>query len=132
MAFGRKNYFLPYERIYLMRSKLRTVNLEAGLPTVDQAKRRLTSELYTSRRMGMAAVKLIHGYGSTGKGGKIRLAVRRELEELKRRGEIRDVIPGEKFSIFETAVLSAFSPVPELRKDSDLERYNNGVTFVIL
>lgn len=102
------------------------------MPTVALGLRRLTSELYTSRRMGCTAVKLIHGYGSSGKGGKLRLAVRRELESMKKRGQLRDFIPGEKFTIFETATLSAFSAAPDLRRDPDLERYNNGVTIVIL
>lgn len=114
-----------------MKHHLRIVDLEHGMPTVELGLRRLTSELYTSRRMGCTAVKLIHGYGSSGKGGKLRIAVRRELEGMKKRGQIKSVIPGEKFTIFETETLSAFSAAPELRRDPDLERYNNGVTFVI-
>lgn len=114
-----------------MKNNVRIVNLEIGMPTVELGMRRLSSELTTSRRMGCAAVKLIHGYGSSGKGGKLRLAVRRELEGMKKQGQIRDYLPGEKFTIFETATLSAFSSAPALRKDPDLERYNNGVTIVI-
>jgi hypothetical protein len=115
-----------------MRSTVRIVNLETGMPTVEQALHRLSGELYTSRRMGCTAVKLIHGYGSSGKGGKIRLAVRRELEGQALRNQIKGYIPGEKFSIFESATLSAFSAAPDLRKDADLDRYNNGITFVLL
>lgn len=110
----------------------RIVNLEQGMPTVELGLRRLTSELYTSRRMGCPAVKLIHGYGSSGKGGKLRLAVRRELEKMKKAGQVKSVIYGEKFTIFETATLTAFSAAPDLRRDPDLERYNNGITIVIL
>ncbi len=115
-----------------MRSAVREVNLEHGMPTVEQALRRLTGELYTTRRMGCAVLKLIHGYGSSGKGGKIRVAVRRELEKQKSLNQVKEVIPGEKFSIFESATLSAFSKAPELRRDRDLDRYNNGVTYVVL
>lgn len=115
-----------------MKQAVRVVNLETGMPTVEQALRRLSGELYTSRRMGCAAVKLIHGYGSSGKGGKIRVAIRRELEGQLLRSQIKGYIPGEKFSIFESTTLKAFSAAPDLRKDQDLDRYNNGVTFVIL
>jgi len=110
---------------------LREVNLELGMPTVSQALRRLDVELSTSRKMHCAALKLIHGYGSSGSGGKIRVAVRRRLTELKQQGAIRDFIPGERFTIFEEATLAAFRLCGSLRQDPDAERYNNGVTFVI-
>ena len=48
----------------------KTVNLEQGMPTADRAIRRLTYELAAARQMRYAAVKLIHGYGSSGTGGR--------------------------------------------------------------
>ena len=115
-----------------MAGKLREVNLEAGMPFVEHAIKRLTFELEQSRRQKFAAVKLIHGYGSSGKGGKIRTAARKYLGGLKDRGIIADFIPGEQFSIFEEATRRAFLRCEALRLDRDLDRYNNGVTFVIL
>ena len=115
-----------------MAGKLREVNLEAGMPFVDQAIQRLTFELEQSRRQKFAAVKLIHGYGSSGKGGKIRTAARKHLADLKDRGAITDFVPGEKFSIFEEATRKDFLRCKALRNDRDLDRYNNGVTFIIL
>ena len=82
--------------------------------------------------VGASAVKLIHGYGSTGRGGKIRVEVRTYLERQKQRGRIRDFIPGERFSIFDEATRRAFGVCDGLRRDSDLDAANNGVTFVIL
>ena len=43
---------------------LKTVNLEEGMPLVDAAIRRATFELKSGRRMGLTAIKFIHGYGS--------------------------------------------------------------------
>lgn len=77
-------------------------------------------------------MKLIHGYGSSGKGGKIRLELRAYLERQKQRGKIRDYIPGERFSIFDEATRRAFAHCDELRRDRDLEASNNGMTVVIL
>lgn len=114
-----------------MPQQLRTVNLELGMPQVSEALRRLNGELYTSRRMGVAVTKLIHGYGSSGAGGKIRLAVRRELAARQSRGEIAAFVPGEAFSIFDETTRQAMTRCPALRQDRDLDRYNNGVTFVI-
>lgn len=113
-------------------SKLREVNLEAGKPLVDQAMKRLTFEIGRTRGMGCTVLKIIHGYGSSGTGGKIRTASRRYLTQLKSKGEIQDYIPGEAFSIFEEATRRAFSRCGDLRRDNDLDRYNHGVTFIVL
>lgn len=110
----------------------REINLEAGMPTAAQALRLMMQMLTASRASGYAAVKLIHGYGSSGTGGKIRTAARKELAKLREEQKIRFAIPGEKFSIFEPDTLEAFRLCGALRQDRDLDRYNNGVTFVIL
>ena len=115
-----------------MASSLREVNLEVGKPFVDAAIKRLTFELKQSERMGVKVLKIIHGYGSSGTGGKIRIEARQYLERLKKRREITTYIPGEKFSIFEEDTRSAFFRCDELRKDRDLDRHNNGVTFIVL
>lgn len=112
--------------------RLREVNLERGMPTVRAALQQLTFELRRSRSLGCSAMKIIHGYGSSGTGGRIRVEARSYLARLKGRGELRDVIVGEEFSIFNPAVLSAFQQCGALRKDSDLERHNNGITIVLL
>ena len=112
--------------------ELREVNLESGMPAADQAIRRLTFELHRSRSQGCAVLKIIHGYGSSGRGGKIRVEARADLERLCRRGEIPGFIPGEDFSIFNAQTRSALQACPALRQDRDLERHNNGVTFILL
>ena len=113
-------------------SKLREVNLERGMPTADQAVRRLTFYIHNSRAQGYEVLKIIHGYGSSGTGGKIRLEARKYLARLSAKGEIGGFIPGEEFSIFQEDTRRAFLRCDELRRDRDLERHNNGVTFIIL
>lgn len=115
-----------------MPSDLREVNLEQGMPLVDAAIRRLTFELHQSRRMGCTVLKIIHGYGSSGTGGRIRVEARQYLGRLKSKREIRDFIPGEEFSIFSESTRAAFRLCDDLRRDRDLERHNNGVTFIVL
>lgn len=113
-------------------SELREVNLERGMPTAQTALSQLALELRRTRSMGYTALKIIHGYGSSGKGGKIRVQARSRLERMKGAGEIRGYIPGEEFSIFNSATLEAFHRCGALRKDPDLERHNNGVTIILL
>ncbi|MEM5780230.1 MAG: hypothetical protein AAGU02_03690 [Lawsonibacter sp.] len=115
-----------------MSGNLREVNLERGMPRADQAIRQLTFELHRSRSLGFSALKLIHGYGSSGTGGRIRIEARNYLARLQAKGEIAGLIPGEEFSIFNSATLDAFRRCGDLRQDRDLDRHNNGVTFVLL
>ena len=106
-------------------SDLREVDLERGMPTVDQAVKQLTFYLHNSRAQGYKVLKLIHGYGSSGTGGRIRVEVRKYLGRLAARGEVKGFIPGEE-------TRRALLLCGELRRDRDLDRHNNGVTFVIL
>ena len=111
---------------------LKEVNIKYDMPTADLAVRRTTYAIENGRTLGASAVKLIHGYGSTGKGGKIRLEARAYLERQKARGQIRDYIPGERFSIFDETTRRAFALCDELRRDHDLDAANNGGTIVLL
>ena len=60
------------------------------MPLVEEALGRMRIGLQEMRVSRAKAVKLIHGYGSTGRGGKIRDAVRDELAVMKRRKIISD------------------------------------------
>ncbi|MGE4353351.1 MAG: hypothetical protein AB7D36_04610 [Oscillospiraceae bacterium] len=111
---------------------LREVNIKFDMPTSSDAIKRVTYNIRNGAGWGCTAIKFIHGYGSSGKGGKIRTEVRRYLENEKRCGRIRDYIPGENFSIFDENTRRAFLLCDALRRDPDLERHNNGVTIVML
>lgn len=115
-----------------MPGYLKEVNIKSDLPTTDTAIRRVTYNIRNGKSLGAAAIKIIHGYGSSGKGGRIRTETRRYLEEQKRRGLIRGYISGEDFSIFDEGTRAAFLVCDDLRRDSDLERHNNGITIVLL
>jgi hypothetical protein len=54
---------------------MKTVNLKEGMPLVHQALMHMDRELAAARAKGCDVIKLIHGYGSTGAGGEIRIAV---------------------------------------------------------
>lgn len=110
----------------------KTANLEVGMPLVDTAIKKLTWEIHAAKSSGASALKVIHGYGSSGTGGRIRTESRRYLAGLKRTGRIRDFIEGENFSIFSEQTRAAFDRCGCLRRDSDLERHNNGITIVVL
>ena len=112
-------------------SELREVNLERGMPLVKDAIHRLTFELHHSRALGVRVLKIIHGYGSSGKGGRIRTASRKYLRAAQEQGRIYAVLPGERLTIFDEEARRLMARCPALRDDCDRERYNCGVTFVI-
>jgi hypothetical protein len=109
---------------------LRTVTIKEGLPTLDEAKRRLLIEVRKCHGDGVAVLKLIHGYGSHGRGGVLRQGLRRVFAQYQRDGNILGFASGEEFSIFHSASLEMITAAPELRKDPDLERSNPGVSFL--
>ena len=115
-----------------MEQQIRQINLEDGMPTVRQALARLQLEVRLARRQGVWVLKITQGLGSTGNGGKIRVAVRRELPVLQRRGQIRFFIPGEKLTIFEEDTRRLLQICPAFRRDHDIDRHNNGITVVVL
>jgi Smr domain len=55
-------------------------NLKQDGPTVDEAVDRLTHYLRRASEVGIKAIILIHGYGSSGEGGRIKATVHRALE----------------------------------------------------
>ena len=110
----------------------KTINLEEGMPTADRAIRRLTYELAAARSLHYTALKLIHGYGSSGKGGVLRNEIRAYLLRQHHANKIQAFIEGERLSIFDEDTRIAMGLCPELRRDTDLDRHNNGITVVIL
>ena len=115
-----------------MAAGMKELNLEAGMPPVATALRWLEAALHAARKMGRPGLKLIHGYGSSGKGGCIRTASRKYLLAQQEKGRIAAVVPGERFTIFDETTRRALQQYPHLRQDRDLERENMGVTFVFM
>lgn len=111
---------------------LRTLNIEAGLPSLDEARRQIVQEIRKARREGVRVLKIIHGYGSSGKGGTLNHGLRKSFALRKKENVIRDFIPGESFNIFNPVVLDLIDAVPALRGDSDLGATNLGITILWL
>ncbi len=111
---------------------MQTVDLEKGMPTSKAAMKRLKLELMTVRRIGVDCVKIIHGYGSSGKGGVIKLKTRKYLRTLKTEGKISFICAGESFGPFEPDGRKAVELKPALRSDNDWARTNSGITIIIL
>ena len=108
------------------------INLEIGRPDVIQALRQLEFFIANVRVQNEKVIKIIHGYGSTGRGGSIRGGVRRLMREYKADGRITLLIKGEDFSIFDPSTRYLIEKSPDVSDDKDLNRSNNGITYIML
>jgi Smr domain len=111
---------------------IKTVNLEEGMPTVDEARLRMEHELHAARRERCAAVKLIHGYGSSGVGGVLRMELQKALRQAVHDGTIRSLVPGEDWRISDETTWELLKRFPEWKQDPDLGRNNKGISIVVL
>src|ERR1700732_3027615 len=113
----------------VMSARVRVINVEEGFPTRDQAYQKLDTALLRARKDGVAVLKVIHGYSSTGAGGVLRFAIRGFLRQRKEKGEITAFVNGESWSSFDDRSKLIFAKLPELVLDSDVGRGNKGITL---
>jgi len=109
----------------------RIVNLEKGMPLVQQALDRLELEITASIKLGQKVLTLIHGYGSSGEGGAIKIAVLRQLQFLQHQGRVKEIIPGEEFEGRSSRGRQLLRRYPFLKGHRDLGRGNPGIILVL-
>jgi hypothetical protein len=109
----------------------KTVNLERNLPLASEASVRLSQEIRLAKCSRCRALKVIHGYGSSGKGGAIKAACLKLCAERQRSGMIRHFVRGEDFTPFTDAGRKAIDICPQLKTDVDFGRQNDGITIIL-
>lgn len=120
------------EQAYRGVMVIELVNIEEGLPTVDEARRKLIEIIRNARHRNVKALKIIHGYGSSGVGGALRPALRSSLSRRKKEGLVKCFAFGEKWSPLDPMSQEVLKACPELCNDRDLSRANPGITIVVL
>ena len=115
-----------------MRNVCRVVDLKSDMPTVEVARSRLNAAITDAKKSGVAVLKVIHGYGSSGVGGALRDAVRASLRRRRKDGLVREIIHGEKWDVFDERTRKLLDEHPDLGRDADLNRSNEGITVVVL
>jgi len=110
----------------------RIVNIERGRPLVETALKQMENELARARTDRVRVVTLIHGYGSSGKGGKIRMECRKVLDQLSRRKKINFAIAGEEFRKRTGPGKALLHRFPHLERDCASDFSNPGVTIVVI
>lgn len=115
-----------------MENMLRVVNLERGYPTVKEAIKKLDLALYNASMEKVKVMRIIHGYGSRGRGGKIKEAVTKYLQSQVKRDGISGFINGECWTIFSEKTREFLETCDFLKRDQFLDLYNRGITYVLL
>ena len=112
-------------------ASIKIIDLEAGMPKVEQARLRMQHELQTARKQGYIAVKLIHGYGSSGVGGALRIELQKDLDRQARSASIQCFIAGENWRVSDEQTWECLKRYPEWKQDSDLGKGNKGISIVL-
>lgn len=71
------------------------LNIKSGNPTVEEALERLTERLRALHELGIKTIVLIHGYGSSGEGGRIKWAIHNALENNHYADRVEEYFFGE-------------------------------------
>ncbi|HET8892323.1 MAG TPA: hypothetical protein VFQ41_25735 [Candidatus Angelobacter sp.] len=111
---------------------IKIINLEDGMPKAEEARLRMQHELQVARRQGYAAVKLIHGYGSSGVGGSLRTELQKELRRMAAAGTVGSFIAGEEWRVSDEKTWELLKRFPEWKRDSDLGKNNQSISLVLL
>ena len=111
---------------------IKVVNIKGDRPTVEDARRRLIDEIRAAKAGGVRVLKVVHGYGSSGRGGALRAALRKSLIRRRKEGLVLEIIYGEKWTIFDARAQTLIERFPALRGDPDLNNSNEGVTLIVL
>ena len=110
--------------------KYTEINIKQDMPIVADAMRYLQTSIERLKREKYEVVLIIHGYGSTGKGGAIHDKARQWLKAQERNRKIKSVIFGEDFTIFNFEALALKNKCREL--EPLLKICNHGVTVIEL
>jgi len=109
--------------------KVKEINIERGNPTVEMAIRDMVNQLSTAKGAGYKAVVLVHGYGSSGTGGVIKVAVKSKLRERALSGIVRDYVGGEDWMNRKKEFTEICTQLKDFHPVVD---GNRGVTVILL
>lgn len=109
------------------------LNIKQDGPYVDEALERITDYLRRSLEIGVKAIVLIHGYGSSGEGGRIKWAIHDALENNRYSDRVDEYHYGEDVAYGSEAYHALLKRRPGLKRY--LKRFkegNAGMTVLLL
>lgn len=116
-----------------LNSDVLEINIKQGAPTVEEALESLTEHLRKCAELGIKAIVLIHGYGSSGEGGRIKWAIQDALENNRYADRVTEYFFGERVPFGSEAYHTLLKRRPGLKQY--LKRFkegNAGMTVLLL
>ena len=108
-------------------------DLELGAPLVEEAIAKFEQYLEVASNAGFKTMLVIHGYGSSGKGGEIRKTLRDNLEHNFYSDRVIDYYLGEDLKEGNAAYSELIKRRPTLKKQkTQFKNSNAGVTLLLL
>lgn len=112
---------------------IQTLNIEKEVLACDQALAKVLSEIEILKMQNeIKIIKVIHGYGSSGVGGKIKQELKILLQTLLKQNKIKYFVQNEKFTPQKKEYKIYTTLYPELILESDLQNLNPGITLIFL
>lgn len=112
--------------------RIKDLNLKHDMPTGEQALERLDAGIAAAKMAGTRILRVVHGYGSSGRGGVIKELVRQHLTSGCAQGRVECFVPGEAFTVSHQDGERLLRIEPQLRRSLHRDRCNPGITFVKL
>jgi hypothetical protein len=109
------------------------LNIKQDGPYVDEALERLTEYLCKSLELGIRAIVLIHGYGASGEGGRIKWAIHDALNSNRYSDRVDEYYFGEDVAYGSESYIALLKRRPGLKRY--LKRFkegNAGITVLLL
>jgi hypothetical protein len=121
------------EEIPIPHSDTLVLNLKFDSPSTEEALERLTVALRRASEVGIKAIILIHGYGASGEGGRIKRAVHDALENNYFSDRVDEYHFGEQTAFGSEAYHALLGRRPGLKAYlKHFKEGNAGMTVLIL
>lgn len=108
------------------------VDLKKEHCTVDYAIAQVEIEIERCKFAGIKAIKVLHGYGSHGKGGVILIELRKILLYWKKQGIIKDFFGGDKWNLSNPLAIKILNEDKTIYNDEDFNKNNPGITIIYI
>lgn len=112
--------------------KLITIDIKSEQQTVAQAIAEFLIEIDSCKVGGFKVMKVIHGYGSHGKGGTIKQELLKTCKNLKNKKIIEDFVCCDQWTDKSITRKIAINYCPDLIADQELNHLNPGCSIIII